>query len=82
MEYFIIQYKILHNPVLFANFIPAASPRRVLDYFVREGGVEPPHPKALDPKSSASAISATLAQIIDVNIKIFIFKVNKFLFAL
>ena len=28
---------------------------------VREGGVEPPHRKALDPKSSASTSSATLA---------------------
>jgi hypothetical protein len=29
---------------------------------VREGGLEPPHPKAPDPKSGASANSATPAR--------------------
>jgi len=30
---------------------------------VREGGLEPPHPKAPDPKSGASANSATPAHV-------------------
>ena len=37
---------------------------RLFEYFVPERGVEPPHPKILAPKASASTNSATQAYLI------------------
>ena len=52
--------KYSHGINAFAAKVQAENPAPVF-HSLRKGGLEPPRPKSLDPKSSASTNSATLA---------------------